>query len=57
MNNKSCILWPQVNGKASKLYKELLNRNKIPRPLVNLIYASYISSDMAQESTQVETPK
>ena len=37
MNNKSCILWPQVNGKASKLYKELLNRNKIPRPLVNLI--------------------
>ena len=49
MNKKSCILWPQVNGKASKLYKELLNRNKIPRPLVNLIYASYISSDMADK--------
>ena len=47
MNKDSCIAWPEVNGKPSKLYKDLLSQNKSNRPFVNWIYASYLSSDAA----------
>lgn len=52
MIGKSCILWPEVNGKDSKLYKDLLDKIK-RRPIVNLIYAYYISSpDIANKMVQ-----
>ena len=38
----SCILMPEINGKDSVLYKEILNANKNDRPFVNLIYALYL---------------
>ena len=44
---KSCVLYPEVNGKPSKLYKDLLEKNKLGRPLVNMVYASYIASNAA----------
>ena len=44
---KSCILYPEVNGKPSKMYKDLLEKNKLGRPLVNMLYASYIASNAA----------
>lgn len=44
---KSCILYPEVNGQPSKMYKDLLEKNKLGRPLVNLIYSSYIASNAA----------
>lgn len=46
---KSCILYPEVNGEPSKLYKEFLNGAKIERPLTNYLYAAYITSDMADK--------
>lgn len=45
----SCILYPDINGKPSKLYKELLDKAKIDRPLTNYLYADYITSDMADK--------
>lgn len=44
---KSCVLYPEANGKPSKLYKDLLEKNKLGRPLVNMVYASYIASNAA----------
>lgn len=51
MRKDSCILTPEApNGEPSRLYKDLLNVAKIPRPLTNMFYASYItSSDMADK--------
>lgn len=46
---KSCILYPEVNGEPSKLYKEFLEKAKIKRPLTNYLYAAYITSDMADK--------
>lgn len=40
MGKKSCILWPEVNGKPSKLYKDMLNHTK-NRQLTNLLYSAY----------------
>lgn len=45
----SCILYPEVNGEQSKLYKDMLLKKVKNRPLVNYIYASYITSDMADK--------
>ena len=44
---KSCILYPEVNGKPSRMYKDLLEKNKLGRPLVNLLYATYVASNAA----------
>ncbi len=49
---KSCILYPEVNGKPSKMYKDLLEKNKLGRPLVNMLYASYIASNAADAMDQ-----
>lgn len=49
MNKKSCILYPEVNGEPSKLYKEFLEKAKLKRPLTNYLYAAYITSDMADK--------
>lgn len=46
MSRNNCTLYPEVNGEASKLYKDLLK--KIPnRPLVNYIYAAYLQQGVA----------
>lgn len=48
MDRKSCILYPEVNGQPSKLYKDLLNKRKLGRPMANWIYAAYLTSDVAK---------
>ena len=45
MNGPSCTMTPQVGGKDSRLYKELLKKLK-DKPLTNYMYASYTSSNM-----------
>lgn len=52
MARNSCILYPEVNGKPSKMYKDLLEKNKLGRPLVNMLYASYIASNAADAMDQ-----
>ena len=52
MANSSCIMYPEVNGKPSKLYKHLLNEKKIERTVVNYIYAAYLTSDLADKMDQ-----
>ena len=53
MAKTSCILTPEVNGKPSKLYKDLLKHIK-NRPLVNWIYAHYTTSNMADLMDQAQ---
>lgn len=43
MGKDSCILWPEVNGKRSKLYKDILKYTQ-DRQLTNLLYATYIAN-------------
>lgn len=43
----SCILYPEVNGEDSKLYKDLLKKSNLSRPLTNYLYAYYTTSDIA----------
>ena len=43
MARNQCILYPEVNGKPSKLYKDLLKLTK-NRPLTNYIYAVYLTN-------------
>lgn len=43
----TCTLVPEVNGKESKLYKDLLTVKKIPRPVVNYLYVMYLTSNVA----------
>lgn len=50
--NLSCLLCPEVNGKDSRLYKDMLKKNKLERPLANYIYASYVASNMADMMDQ-----
>lgn len=49
MSKKSCILYPEIEGKPSKLYKDLLKRQNVSRPLANYLYACYVAegSDIA----------
>lgn len=50
MSKDQCILFPQVNGEESTLYKDLLKR--IPsRPLTNFIYAAYLQPGVAAQIT------
>lgn len=56
MKSKSkdrCILYASVevngNEETSKLYKDLLVKSKINRSAVNLIYAIYITGDIAEQ--------
>lgn len=43
MARNQCILYPEVNGKPSQLYKDLLKLTK-NRPLTNYIYAVYLTN-------------
>lgn len=43
MARNQCILYPEVNGKPSQLYKGLLKMTK-NRPLTNYIYAVYLTN-------------
>lgn len=48
MENKSCDLWPMVNGEPSKLYEELLEKIN-NRQITNYIYAAYLQSGVAAQ--------
>lgn len=45
----SCILYPEIEGKPSKLYKDFLEKSKLARPLTNYLYAAYMASDIADK--------
>lgn len=47
MSAKACELYPKVNGKDSRMYKDLLKKQGLARPLVNWIYAAYVASNAA----------
>lgn len=48
--SKSCKLYPEINGKPSKTYKEFLEKAKLKRPLTNYLYVAYTTSpDMANK--------
>lgn len=46
MATNSCLVYPQVNGEDSKMYKEMLKIVK-DRPRVNWLYAKYMASNVA----------
>lgn len=48
MGKLQCDMYPEVNGKASELYKDLLKKIK-NRPLTNLIYAAYLQQGVAAQ--------
>lgn len=48
MGKIQCDMYPEVNGEASKLYKDLLKKIK-NRPLTNLIYAAYLQQGVAAQ--------
>ena len=52
MAKTSCVMYPEVNGKPSRLYKDLLEKSKLERTLTNYIYAAYKASDMADKMDQ-----
>mgnify|MGYP006872974119 CR=1 FL=1 len=45
----SCTLVPEINGKPSKLYKDMLEVLRIPRPIANLMYARYTASNIGAQ--------
>lgn len=47
--SNSCILYPEVNDKQSRLYKDFLEKSKLKRPVTNYLYAAYITSDIADK--------
>lgn len=47
MAKKSCELYPEVNGKPSRMYRDLLKVKKLKRPMANYIYAVYLSQNLA----------
>lgn len=51
MANNSCLVYPQINGEDSKMYKEMLKIVK-DRPKVNWLYAKYMSSNVADVMDQ-----
>lgn len=51
MARNSCLWYPEINGKRSKLYDELMTSIK-NRPQVNWIYASYTASNAADAMDQ-----
>jgi hypothetical protein len=56
-NGASCILWPEVNGKPSKLYKDMLDHTN-NRPLTNLLYAAYEANpSVAQKLDAINAKK
>lgn len=44
MGKKSCIITPEVNGKPSKMYTDMLKKQHIERSQTNLIYSIYVTS-------------
>lgn len=48
MGKVQCDMYPEVNGEASKLYRDLLKKIK-NRPLTNLIYAAYLQQGVAAQ--------
>jgi hypothetical protein len=57
MAKSSCLWYPEINGKPSKLYKDLLEKRKLSRPLANLIYSTYIASNAADAMDKVKDAK
>lgn len=62
-NGKNCILYPKVitpEGveEDSRMYKDFLSKKELryPRPLVNMLYASYITSNIEQAMEAVKKP-
>lgn len=51
MANNSCLVYPQINGEDSKMYKEMLKIVK-DRPKVNWLYAKYMASNVADVMEQ-----
>lgn len=49
MSKDSCILVPEINGKPSKLYQDLLKKEN-NRPLINYVYACYVSNPSLQQA-------
>lgn len=53
-----CILTPEApNGEPSRLYQDFLKKYKIPRPIVNFIYAVYKSQNLIGKMEQMGIPK
>ena len=50
-NRNSCAWYPEVNGKPSKMYQDLMKKIK-SRPQVNWIYANYIASNLGNAMEQ-----
>ena len=48
-NNNACTFYPEINGKRSKLYKDLLDKHHLGRPRTNYLYARYTVSNMADQ--------
>ena len=48
MGKVQCEMYPEVNGEASKLYKDLLKKIG-NRPLTNFIYAAYLQQGVAAQ--------
>ena len=53
MAKNSCQWYPEVNGKPSKMYRDLLKVKKLKRPLANYIYAVYLSQNLADAMDNV----
>lgn len=47
--SNSCILYPEVKGEPSRLYKDFLEKSKLKRPVTSYLYAAYTVSDMADK--------
>lgn len=46
MASNTCTYIPQVNGKDSRLYQDLMTKRKLERPTANLIYATYVATNL-----------
>ena len=58
MARNSCVLYPEApNGENSRMYKDLLEKNKLTRPLVNWIYAAYQASNLGDAMDNAGIPR
>jgi hypothetical protein len=56
MSAPSCEVWPKVGGKDSLMYKDLIQKHKLDRPLANYIYSEYETSNAANLMDAVLLP-
>ncbi len=57
--NNSCILYPNApNGQPSRMYRDLISEKgmKYPRPIANMLYASYKVSDIEAKMEAEKNP-